>query len=67
MQPNYNLLKVKQLIKKSKIILAYVLLSSEEGQYIRVYKNDLLMLLENDADFDLNRFNLHKDGNLYIN
>tara|TARA_R100000426_G_scaffold961_3_gene1824 strand:- start:1262 stop:1465 length:204 start_codon:yes stop_codon:yes gene_type:complete len=67
MQPNYSLLKVKQLIKKSKIILAYVLLSSEEGQYIRVYKNDLLMLLENDADFDLNRFNLHKDGNLYIN
>tara|TARA_Y100001938_G_C8065460_1_gene419900 strand:+ start:42 stop:245 length:204 start_codon:yes stop_codon:yes gene_type:complete len=67
MQPNYNLLKAKQLIKKSKIILAYVLLSSEEGQYIRVYKNDLLMLLENDADFDLDRFNLHKDGNLYIN
>ena len=67
MQPNYNLLKEKQLIKKSKIILAYVLLSSEEGQYIRVYKNDLLMLLENDADFDLDRFNLHKDGNLYIN
>ena len=67
MQPNYSLLKAKQLIKKSKIILAYVLLSSEEGQYIRVYKNDLLMLLENDADFDLNRFNLHKDGNLYIN
>lgn len=67
MQPNYNLLKAKQLIKKSKIILAYVLLSSEEGQYIRVYKNDLLMLLENGADFDLDRFNLHKDGNLYIN
>ena len=67
MQPNYNLLKAKQLIKKSKIILAYVLLSSEEGQYIRVYKNDLLMLLENDTDFDLDRFNLHKDGNLYIN
>lgn len=67
MQPNLNLKKAKELINKSKIILAYVLLSSEEGQYIRVYKNDLLMLLENGADFDLDRFNLHKDGNLYIN
>ena len=67
MQPNLDLKKAKELINKSKIILAYVLLSSEEGQYIRGYKNDLLMLLENGADFDLDRFNLHKDGNLYIN
>ena len=67
MQSNLDLKKAKELINKSKIILAYVLLSSEEGQYIRVYKNDLLMLLENGSDFDLDRFNLHKDGNLYIN
>ena len=67
MQPNLDLKKAKELINKSKIILAYVLLSSEEGQYVRVYKNDLLMLLENGADFDLDRFNLHKYGNLYIN
>ena len=67
MQPNYNLLKVKQLIKKSKHIFAYVLLSTEEGQYVRVYKNDLLMLLEDGADFDLKKFNLRKDGFLYIN
>lgn len=67
MQSNLDLKKAKELINKSKIILAYVLLSSEEGQYVRVYKNDLLMLLENGSDFDLDRFNLHKDGNLYIN
>lgn len=67
MQPNYSLLKAKELINKSKIILAYVLLSTEEGQYVRVYKNDLVKMLENGADFDLEKFDLHKDGNLYIN
>tara|TARA_Y100000592_G_C5438860_1_gene302282 strand:- start:1255 stop:1458 length:204 start_codon:yes stop_codon:yes gene_type:complete len=67
MQSNLDLTKAKQLINKSKIILAYVLLSTEEGQYVRVYKNDLLMMLENGADFDLDKFNLHEDGNLYIN
>jgi len=67
MQPNYNLLKAKQLIKKSKIIFSYIMLSTEEGQYVRVYKNDLLSLLDNGADFDLDKFDLHQDGNLYIN
>ena len=67
MQSNLDLTKAKELINKSKIILAYVLLSTEEGQYVRVYKNDLLMMLENGADFDLDKFNLHEDGNLYIN
>ena len=67
MQSNLDLTKAKQLINKSKIILAYVLLSTEEGQYVRVYKNDLLSLLDNGADFDLDKFDLHQDGNLYIN
>ena len=67
MQPNYNLLKIKQLIKKSKMILTYSMISAEDGQYVRVYKNDLLSLLENGVDFDLDKFDLHKDGNLYIN
>jgi hypothetical protein len=67
MQSNLDLTKAKELINKSKIILAYVLLSAEEGQYVRIYKNDLVMMLENGADFDLDRFNLHEDGNLYIN
>ena len=43
------------------------MLSTEEGQYVRVYKNDLLSLLDNGADFDLDKFDLHQDGNLYIN
>lgn len=67
MQPNLDLKKAKQLIKKSKIIFSYIMLSTEEGQYVRVYKNDLLSLLDNGADFDLDKFDLHQDGNLYIN
>ena len=67
MQPNYSLLKAKKLVNKSKIILAYVLLSPNEGQYVRIYKNDLVKMLENGADFDLEKFDLHEDGNLYIN
>jgi hypothetical protein len=67
MQPNYDLLKVKQLIKKSKIIFTYSMLSTDDGHYLRVYKNDLLMLLENGVDFDLEKFDLRKDGILYIN
>ncbi len=67
MQPNLDLKKAKELINKSKIIFSYIMLSTEEGQYVRVYKNDLLSLLDNGADFDLDKFDLHQDGNLYIN
>lgn len=67
MQSNLDLKKAKELINKSKIIFSYIMLSTEEGQYVRVYKNDLLSLLDNGADFDLDKFDLHQDGNLYIN
>lgn len=67
MQPNFDLLKAKELIKKCKIIHAYTMLSPEEGNYVRVYKYDLLDLLNNGADFDLEKFDLRKDGTLYIN
>ena len=39
MQPNLDLKKAKELINKSKIIFSYIMLSTEEGQYVRVYKN----------------------------
>ena len=58
------------MIKKAKRVFGYVATSENDGHYLRLYKTDILYLLE-DADynktFELKEFDLREDGNLYIN
>ena len=65
-----QILKMKRMIKQAENIYVYVIASNDysDGVYLRAYKNDLLNMLEKDPSlFGIEKFDLHKDGNLYIN
>ena len=65
-----QILKMKRMIKQAENIYVYVIACNDysDGVYLRAYKNDLLNMLEKDPSlFGIEKFDLHKDGNLYIN
>tara|TARA_A100001201_G_scaffold142776_2_gene141950 strand:- start:551 stop:766 length:216 start_codon:yes stop_codon:yes gene_type:complete len=67
LHPDYHYHRVKDLINNCKNVYAFVLIDENQGQYVRVYKNDLLKLLKTGCSFEKDKFDLHQDGNLYIN
>ena len=65
-----QILKMKRMIKQAENIYVYVIACNDysDGVYLRAYKNDLLNMLEKDPSlFGIEKFDLHKDCNLYIN
>ena len=62
-----QILKMIRMIKQAENIYVYVIACNDysDGVYLRAYKNDLLNMLEKDPSlFGIEKFDLHKDGNL---
>jgi hypothetical protein len=56
---------VKQMIKKAKIIFAYVMIGEHEGQYIKICKSNLLLVVKN-SEYDKDKF-IMRGEDLYVN
>jgi hypothetical protein len=61
--------KIEKMLKKAKSVFIYGQISDYEGQYFRISKTAVKQAVEGwtDEEFDLNRFVLRDDQDLYIN
>ena len=65
-----QILKMKRMIKEADNVFVYVIACNDysDGVYLKAYKNDILnMLNKNPLLFGIEKFDLHKNGSLYIN
>mgnify|MGYP003150557906 FL=1 len=62
---------IKQKIKKARYVFVWVLIYTDDGEYIETSKASVLRLLkaipENFKYIDQDKFVLREDGDLYIN
>ena len=62
---------IKQKIKKARYVFVWVLVYTEDGEYIETSKANVLRLLKsipvNFKYIDQDKFVLREDGDLYIN
>jgi len=62
---------IKQKIKKARYVFVWVLIYTEDGEYIETSKANVLRLLKaipvNFKYIDQDKFVLREDGDLYIN
>ena len=56
---------IKQMIKKSKGVYAWVCRSEHDGQYIQIVKSNLLLVLKN-SEYDKDKF-VMRGEDLYVN
>ena len=56
---------IKQMIKKSKGVYAWVCISEHDGQYIQIVKSNLLLVLK-DSEHDKDKF-VMRGEDLYVN
>jgi len=60
---------VKDMIKKAKVIYAFVMINNHDGIYVEVCKKDLLNQLDQDvtATPEMHKFDLNGQNVLWIN
>ena len=61
--------EIEKMLKKARFIFVYGQISDDEGQYFRISKLAVKQAVAGwtNEEFDLNRFVLRDDQNLYIN
>ena len=61
--------EIEKMLKKARFIFVYGQISDNEGQYFRISKLAVKQAVTGwtNEEFDLNRFVLRDDQNLYIN
>ena len=61
--------EVEKMLKKARFVFVYGQISDYEGQYFRISKTAVKQAVTGwtDEEFDLNRFVLRDDQDLYIN
>ena len=61
--------EIEKMLKKARSVFVYGQISDHEGQYFRISKTAVKQAIKSwdSEEFDLNRFVLREDGDLYIN
>tara|TARA_R100000656_G_scaffold24_1_gene30 strand:+ start:292 stop:486 length:195 start_codon:yes stop_codon:yes gene_type:complete len=61
--------EVEKMLKKARFVFVYGQISDHEGQYFRISKTAVKQAVEgwDSEEFDLNRFVLRDNQDLYIN
>ena len=60
--------EITKMLAKANWVFAWVMTSSEDGEYLEVKKGSIREGIKNNPmRFDVNQFDLRTDGNLYIN
>jgi ATP-dependent protease ClpP protease subunit len=61
--------EIEKMLEKAKSVFIYGQISDHEGQYFRISKTAVKQAVAgwDSEEFDLNRFVLREDGDLYIN
>ena len=62
-------IEIEKMLKKARSVFVYGQISNYEGQYFRISKLAVKQAIKgwDSEEFDLNRFVLRDDQNLYIN
>ena len=60
---------IKEMLKKSKVIYAYVMINDHDGIYVEVKKKELLITLDQDVTPapEMHKFDLNGQNVLWIN
>ena len=61
--------EIEKMLKKAKFVFVYASIGEHEGQYFRISKTAVKQAIKNwdSEEFDLNRFVLRDNQDLYIN